>query len=185
MERTLVLTDGRSKPRNRLLAMLPHEILSSLRPDLEPVSLPRGRLLYDTDEPLSRVYFVEAGIVSMVAVFEDGTAPEAATVGRDGMVGIGALLGKHALGRYVGLVPGVALAIAVSRFQSALRISPELRAVCEAYAQAFLAHLLQNSACNAAHNVEQRCARWLLMCGDQTEDTLKPSLSCWACAGRR
>jgi CRP-like cAMP-binding protein len=57
----------------------------------------------------------------------------------------------------------------VSRFQGALRESPELRAVCEGYARAFVRHLLQNVACNAAHTAEQRCVRWLLMCDDQTE----------------
>jgi CRP-like cAMP-binding protein len=76
----------RLKLRNRLLAALPHEVLSSLRPDLKPVSLPRGRVLCDAEEPLKRVYFVEAGLVSLVSVFEDGTTPEMATVGREGMV---------------------------------------------------------------------------------------------------
>jgi CRP-like cAMP-binding protein len=51
-----------------------------------------------------------------------------------------------------------------------LRESSRLRAICEAYAQGFVAHLLQNVACNAAHTAEERCARWLLMCSDQTED---------------
>jgi CRP-like cAMP-binding protein len=64
-ERTLALADSaRLKPRNRLLAALPHEVLSSLRPHLKPVSLPRGRVLCDAEEPLKRVYFVEAGVVS-------------------------------------------------------------------------------------------------------------------------
>jgi CRP-like cAMP-binding protein len=134
------------------------------------VALPRGSVLCEADEPLRRVYFVEAGAVSLVTVFEDGTTPEMATVGREGMVGIGTLLGgEHALGRYVVPVPGFALAIETFRFQSALRVSPGLRAACEAYCQAFITHLLQNVACNAAHRVEQRCARWLLMCGDQAD----------------
>jgi hypothetical protein len=93
-----------------------------------------------------------------------------ATVGREGMVGIGTLLGgEHALGRYVVLVPGFALSIDVSRFQDELRESPELRAACETYAQAFVGHLLQKVACNAVHTVEQRYACWLLMCDDQAE----------------
>jgi CRP-like cAMP-binding protein len=173
LERTLALVDGARflKPGNRLLAALPHEALLSLRPHLKPASLPRGRVLSEADEPLRRVYFVEAGAVSLVAVFEDGTTAEMATVGREGMVGIATLLGGDtALGRYVVSVPGLALAIDASRFQSELGVSPELRATCEAYAQAFVAHLLQNVACNAAHTVEQRCARWLLMCADQTVD---------------
>jgi CRP-like cAMP-binding protein len=176
LERTLALGGSASlKPRNRLLAALPHEVLSSLRLHLKPVSLPRGRVLCDAEEPLKRIYFVEAGVVSLVSVFEDGTTPEMATVGREGMVGIGALLGgEHALARYVVPVAGFALAMETSRFQGALRESPELRAACEAYAQAFVGHLLQNIACNAAHTVEQRCARWLLTCHDQAEhDTFK------------
>jgi CRP-like cAMP-binding protein len=134
------------------------------------MSLPRGSVLCEADESLRQVYFVEAGAISLVTVFEDGTSAEMATVGREGMVGIDTLLGgEHALGRYVVPVSSFALAIPTCRFQSALRDSAGLRSACEAYAQAFVAHLLQNVACNAAHRMEQRCARWLLMCGDQAE----------------
>ena len=123
---TLALSDSASfKPRNRLLAALPHDVLSSLRPHLKPVSLPRGRVLCEADEPLGRAYFVEVGAVSLVTVFEDGTTAEMATVGREGMVGIGILLGgEHALGRYVVPVSGFAHAIETSRLRSALRVKP-------------------------------------------------------------
>ena len=110
------------KPRNRLLAALPHDVLSTLRPHLKPVSLPRGRVLCEADEPLGRAYFVEVGAVFLVTVFENGTTAERATVGREGMVGIGILLGgEHALGRYVVPVSGFAHAIETSRLRSALR----------------------------------------------------------------
>jgi CRP-like cAMP-binding protein len=182
-EGTVVLTDNvRGNPRNSLLAALTPEVLLSLLPHLKPVSLPRGRVLCDAEEPLKRVYFVEAGVVSLVTVFEDGTTPEMATVGREGMVGIGALLGgEHALGRYVVPVPGFALAMEASEFQGALRETPELCAACEAYAQAFLSHLIQNVACNGAHSVEQWFARWLLTCHDQAEhDTVELTQECLA-----
>ena len=156
--------------KNRLLAALPPDVLSSLVPHLRLVSLARGKVLSEADEPLEYVYFVESGAVSIVTVFENGATAEMATVGREGVVGIGSILGgKHALGRCVVLVPGSALAVEASRFRSALREIAKLRATCEAYAQSFLAQLLQNVACNAAHRVEQRCARSLLMCDDQNE----------------
>ena len=159
------------KPQNRLLAMLPPEVLSGLRPHLKPVSIPRGTVLFEPDEPLRRIYFVEAGAVSLVTVFEDGGTAEMTTVGCEGIVGLASVLGGDTvLGRYIAPVPGRALAIDASRFRSELRGSPELRRACDAYARAFFAHLLQNVACNAAHNVEQRCARWLLMCSEQTEN---------------
>jgi CRP-like cAMP-binding protein len=172
MERRLALTDSvRASPRNALLAALPQEVLASLRAHLKPVSLPRGRTLCEAEQPLSRIHFVETGAVSLVTVFEDGTTAEMATVGREGFVGIGTFLGgEHALGRYVVALSGFALAVEACRFQSALREMPELRAACEVYAQAFLANLLQNVACNATHSVEQRCARWLLMWDDQVDD---------------
>ena len=84
------------KPRNRLLAALPQDVLMSLRPHLKPVSLSRGRVLCEADEPLGRAYFVEVGAVSLVTVFEDGTTAEMATVGCEGMVGIGTPLGGEA-----------------------------------------------------------------------------------------
>jgi len=181
MERTLVLTNStRPKPANRLVSALPCEVLSSLLPQLQPVYLPRGRVLSDVDEPLRRVYFIEAGLISLVTVFEDGTTSEIVTLGREGVLGIGALLGsEHVLGRYVVAMAGCALAIDAPRFQGALRKSPELRAACEAYAQAFVSHLFQNVSCNAAHTVEQRCARWLLMSDDQAErDTFELAQDC-------
>jgi CRP-like cAMP-binding protein len=172
MERTFAWSHhARVEPKNRLLASLPDEVQSTLQPHLKTAALPRGGVLYEADAPLTRVYFVEVGAVSLVTIFEDGTTAEMATVNREGLVGIDALLGgKHAFGRYVVAIPGSALTLEVSRFQAALRENTRLRAACEAYAQAFLAHLLQNVACNAAHTVEQRCARWLLMCAGQTDD---------------
>jgi hypothetical protein len=54
-------------------------------------------------------------------------------------------------------------------FLSALRKAPKLRAACEAYARVLLVQMLQAVPCNRLHSVEQRCALWLLMCGDWTE----------------
>ena len=76
--------------------------------------------------------------------------------------------GERALGCYVVSMSGFAHAIETSGLRSALRASPELRAVCQTYAQAFVAHLFQN----ADHRVEERCARWLLMCADQSENDM-------------
>lgn len=160
-----------ASPGNRILAALPPDALSSLLAYLKPEFLPRGRVLCDIDESLRHVYFVERGLVSMVAVFADRTTVEMATVGREGLVGIGNILGgEHALARYVVPIPVLALAIEASRFRDVLRDSPELRVTCNAYAQAFLGEALQTAACNSVHMVEERCARWLLMSHDRSDD---------------
>src|SRR5262245_31380513 len=92
-ERTVALLDGaRSEPRNRLLAALPPAVASTFRAHLRPVPLWRGSVLCEADELQERVYFVEAGAISLVTVFEDGTVAEIATVGCEGMIGISRLL---------------------------------------------------------------------------------------------
>ena len=102
-----LIDQGGLRPRNRLLATLPRRVISSLLPHLRPVLLPADRVLCDVDEPLTHVYFIETGLVSLVFVFENGTTAEMATVGREGLVGIDTLLGsERALGRYVVPVPG-------------------------------------------------------------------------------
>ena len=165
---------ARFSPRNRLLAALPQDALSRLHPHLQFVPLAHGEVICEADAPASRVYFVETGMVSLVAVFQDRTTAEMATVGREGMVGVGAILGgASALGRHVAPMHGAALAIEVSRFRSLLRESEPLRAACGAYAEAFLREALQTAACNSVHMVEERCARWLLMSHDRSDsDTI-------------
>ena len=159
------------RPRNRLLATLPRRVLSSLLPHLVPVMLPRDQVLCEADEPLTHVYFIETGLVSLVSFFDDGTTAEMATVGREGLVGIDALLGgARALGRYVAPVSGLALMMETVQFESALRVSPELRAVSQSYAQAFLREALQTAACNSVHVVEERCACRLLRSHDRSDD---------------
>lgn len=166
---------ARLVPRNRLLAALPAEDLRRLRPHLEPVALPQRKVLFEPDQRLTRIYLIETGVVSLVTVFEDGTTVEMASVGREGMIGVGALLGgDSALGCYVVQEPGSALAMEASRFRVALRESPSLRRACEAYAQAFCTQLLQSVACNAAHSVERRCARRLLMSHDRSDGDTFP-----------
>jgi CRP-like cAMP-binding protein len=159
---------ARLGPRNRLLAALPPEDLLSVRANLERVSLVDGAVLLEADKSIRRVYFVEAGVVSLTAAFQNGSTAEMATVGREGMIGVSSLLGTDAaLGKCLVQTPGVALAMEVSRFRVALRTTPALLAVCQSYARAFLGQAVQTAACNSVHTVDQRCARRLLMCHDR------------------
>ena len=167
---------ARFEPRNRILAALPREILSSLLPHLKLELLPPRKVLYDLDEPVRRACFVEKGLISITAVFADRSTAEMATMGREGLVGIGSVLGgeQQALGRYVVPMPTQVLAVDACRLKCALRESSELRAACGAYAHAFFREVLQTAACNCVHLVEQRCARWLLTSDDRNNgDTLR------------
>ena len=159
------------EPRNRLLAaVLSGRDLLDLRLHLEAVPLARGSVLFDTDEPLTRIYFMETGVTALLTTLEN-RAVGVATVGQEGVVDVHTLLlgGETSLGRCQVLVPGMALVVEVSWFRDALGRSPKLRAACQAYTRALLVQILQAVPCNRLHTVEQRCARWLLMCADRTE----------------
>jgi CRP-like cAMP-binding protein len=149
-------TDGaKFGPRNRLLTALLPEDLLTLRKHLERVPLVDGSVLFEPEQPITHVYFVEAGVVSLTAAFQNGSTAEMATVGREGVVGIATLLGSDAaVGRYLVQASGSALVVEASRFQGALRKIPGLLAVCQAYARAFLGQALQTAACNSVHTVE-------------------------------
>jgi CRP-like cAMP-binding protein len=161
---------GRSESKNRLLAALSDRDFLRLQSHLEPVSLPRGSVLFDVDELLSRLYFIETGVAALLTTLEN-CAIGVAVVGREGVADVHTLLlgGMTSLGRCQVLVPGSALAVEVAPFQDALDRSPQLRALCEAYTRGLLVQMLQAVPCNRLHTVEQRCARWLLMCADRTQ----------------
>jgi CRP-like cAMP-binding protein len=158
------------EPLNQLLAALPDSELLRLQPHLEVVPLAPGRVLFDADQQVQHVYFVDTGVASLAAALENRVAVGVATVGREGVVGAAPLLlgGATSLGRSRVLVPGSARAVEVSAFRRALHNSAQFRTACETYTRALLAQILQAVPCSRLHTAEQRCARWLLMCADRT-----------------
>jgi CRP-like cAMP-binding protein len=171
------------EPHNRLLAAMSGTDLQSLQAHIEAAPLARGSILFDVSESLTRVYFVETGVVSQLAAFDNRVAVGVAAVGREGAVGVGSLLvgGDTALFRYQVLVPGSALAMEVAALRRALRQSPKMRTACEACTRVLLVQLLQAVPCTSLHTLEQRCARWLLMCADRTEnDKFELAQECFA-----
>jgi CRP-like cAMP-binding protein len=159
------------EPSNRLLAVLPDTELLRLQLDLEAVPLAPGCVLFDADQPAERVYFPDSGVASLAATFENRVTMGVAMVGREGVVGAAPLLlgGATTIGRSCVLVPGSARTVEVSAFQRALGSSSKFRAACEAYTRALLVQILQAVPCSRLHTVEQRCARWLLMCADRAD----------------
>src|SRR5713101_6336137 len=80
-------------PRNRLLLALPSSNLKRLMPDLEHIRSQREQVLIDADRPLDHVFFPDSGVVSVVAVYADGSIIEMATIGREGCTAVQAVLG--------------------------------------------------------------------------------------------
>ena len=83
---------NRPPPANHLLAALPGEILDRVVPQLDVIPLKLKRFLHKAGEPIHEVYFPGGGFISMVTVLNDGGMVEVATVGREGVLGVSALL---------------------------------------------------------------------------------------------
>jgi CRP-like cAMP-binding protein len=158
-------------PRNRLLLALPAAALKRLMPELEQVECRREQVLMDADRALDHIYFPDSGVVSVVAVYADGSVIEMATIGREGCTTLQAIFGaKISSVRLLVQIPGGATMMSRPAFTRAMASMPAFRTLMYAYAQAFLEQVLVSVACNGAHNLKQRLARWLLMMRDRGDD---------------
>lgn len=155
--------------RNRLLVSLAQDDLNELVPHLQEVELKPAMALFEPGQLIEHVYFPLTGIVSLVVVGGDGSGVAVATIGNEGVVGLGGLLARDAsFTRQVVDLPGDAARIARPPFLAAVNRSRRLRARLAAHADAFTAQLIQSAACNARHDAEQRLARWLLTVTDRS-----------------
>jgi CRP-like cAMP-binding protein len=161
-------------PLNRLLLALPAEHLRRLKVDLETIPCRRSEVLIDADSSLDYVFFPESGVISVVAVYANGDIIEMATVGREGCTGFQAIFrAKTSSVRFLVQAPGSAHRISQGAFIRAMEQMPAFRNLMISYVQAFLEQVLVSGACNGAHNLKQRLARWLLMMRDRNDgDTL-------------
>jgi CRP-like cAMP-binding protein len=162
---------GKTDFRNRLVLALPLGNLKRLLPGLEHVPCKEGEVLLDADSSLDEVFFPDSGVVSVVAVYEDGKIIEMATIGREGCTAFQAILGaKTSSARLLVQIPGSAAKMSRANFNRAMESMPSFRRLMYAYAQAFLEQVMVSVACNGAHSLMQRLARWLLMMRDRTDD---------------
>jgi CRP-like cAMP-binding protein len=158
-------------PRNRLLLALPSSNLKRILPDLEQVRCQRGQVLMDADSSLDHVYFPDSGVVSVVAVYSNGSVIEMATIGREGFTGVKAVFGaKRSSARLLVQIPGSAAQMSRAAFTRAMEAMPSFRSLMFTYVHAFLEQVLVSVACNGAHSLKERLARWLLMMRDRDDD---------------
>ena len=161
--------------RNRLLAALPADEYRRLKPSLTTTTLEHHKLLHDSSEPVTHVYFPWGGVCSMTAAMSDGRTVEVGTIGNEGLVGISAYFGGRLPNiRTVVQVPSEgADVMRVRAFVVEMEKEGALYRLVRGYSQTLLVLMSQSVACNALHHIDQRCARWLLMTHDRVGgDTL-------------
>ena len=165
------LPDG-SLLHNRLLAALPRAEYDRILQDLRMTPVTIGRTLHAHSARIRDVYFPNGGVFSVLNEMRNGALVEVATVGREGMLGIGVFFGgRTGIGRtFQQVANGSVPTMTAARFARQTATAGPFRDVVNLYAQANLLQIMQCTACNALHNVPQRACRWLLETRDRVDD---------------
>jgi CRP-like cAMP-binding protein len=158
-----------SDPRqNYLLRALPPQEWERLQPNLEPVTMPLGQVLYESGAHMRHVYFPTTCIVSLLYVLENGASAEIAIVGNEGMVGVALFMGGETTpSRAVVQSAGQAHRLTGEAMREEFLHATALQHLLLRYTQALLTQMAQTAVCNRHHSVDQQLCRWLLLSLDR------------------
>jgi CRP-like cAMP-binding protein len=157
--------------QNRLLAALPEPEWQRWLPQLEPVEMTLGQVIYEPDRTLSHAYFPATSIVSLLQVMEDGSSAEIAMIGKEGLVGVPLFMGGQSTpGRAVVQSGGTGYRLKAATIQQEFTHPPVLHLLLR-YTQALITQMAQTAVCNRHHSVDQQLCRWLLLSLDRLDST--------------
>ncbi len=156
---------------NRLLAALPTEVFARLLPELKPVDMPLGKVIYESGAELKDVYFpIPSCIVSMLYVMADGASAEIAVVGDEGMVGIALFMGGGTTpSQALVQSAGKAFMLSGGALKKEFERHTGLQHLLLRYTQALITQMSQTAVCNRHHSVDQQLCRWLLLSLDRLQ----------------
>jgi CRP-like cAMP-binding protein len=160
--------------RNRILASLPAGEFCEIAPLLEPFGLKLGKWLYEQGQAVPHIHFMESGLVSLISMLEDGASIEVAALGHEGLGGLSVLLGAE-VSAHAGLVQtaGSTFRMRTEHAREAFRLYPVFQDKILRFTRLQLTLISQTAACNTLHTIQERLARWMLICRRRTEsDTL-------------
>ena len=156
---------------NKLLAALPAADYRRILPTLTTVPLKFRQVMHKYGEPIDTVYFIGGGVASVTNVMTDGRMVEVATIGNEGMVGVTVFLGGTVSPgeAFIQVPDGNGQAMPADAFRKELDRRGALYGLMSRYSQAMQILIMQSTACNSLHTVEERCSRWLLMTHDRVD----------------
>lgn len=160
---------------NQILNSVPSGEFNLIRPHLERVQLPHQHILHEAGERIECAYFLSEGLASLVVLTSDGHSVEVAIVGREGMVGTPLVVGlDRGPYRSIMQIQGSAMRIKSDMVEQLMLEAPEFRLMLNRYVLVQGLQIAQIAACNRLHEIEQRLARWLLMCQDRVGSDILP-----------
>ena len=155
-----------------------NSLLRTLEPDeiarlcLRPVVFAIGHEIEFPGNPIDNLYFVEEGMASMTNTFADGSQVEVGMFGYEGIIGVSALMGtKRSLNRVYTQIEGHGFYCPLDMAKREFALGGGFQFLALRYVQSQLVQAMQSAGCNAKHHLEQRLARWLLLCADRVHST--------------
>ncbi|HEJ5410920.1 TPA: Crp/Fnr family transcriptional regulator [Pseudomonas aeruginosa] len=162
------MTNDVSPLQNHLLAALTQEIQERLIPHLERVTLPLGKVLYESGDALRHVYFPTDAIVSLLHVMEDGASAEISVVGNEGLIGVAVFMGGESTpSRAIVQSAGHAYRLPGQKLKDEFNRHGEMLQLMLRYTQALITQMAQTAVCNRHHSIDQQLCRWLLLSLDR------------------
>jgi CRP-like cAMP-binding protein len=175
-------SDGKAAPmvdgtlvRNELLLSLPPEDWESIFSELTSVQLRTHEVLHESGEPIRFAYFLNSGLASVLSVLSEGKSVEVGLTGKEGFVGLPLVVGlRTSPTRTVIQIEGAGFRVSPAGLMKILRRSETLEQRLQRYVQVLSMQASQVAACNRIHEVDERLARWLLMCQDRISSDTVP-----------
>ena len=163
-------------PVNNLLRVLRPSDLALIEPHLSLSEVEAGDVLYEPGDDVKRVFFpCDATLLAFRVMLADGRAVETALVGREGaLAGIVSQGRLPAYSRAEVQFGGPLLSMDIEALDQAKLKSAAIRNLFARYADCLMAQVFQSVACNAAHSIEQRTAKWLVSAMERTGDASLP-----------
>lgn len=155
---------------NIILSLLEREERSRIYALAERVSLRRGDVLAEIGTPIEYLHFLESGMSSEIAFDREGRTIEVGCVGREGYVGIPVVLGVATSAHRLTMeTDGSALRIRSKDFGHLTTETPFFISLMLKFAHVFMVQVAATAIADGRYHVEQRAARWMLMCHDRMD----------------
>lgn len=157
--------------RNRILRQFERsspDQYAAFAATLESLPLKRGAVLGTAKARADYVYFVDSGIVSLVATTRAGHSLDVAIIGSEGVAGIADALGQYPLPYgWVVQLSGLAYRAPTAILREHIMSCTDLHELLMAYSQLIVHQLAQSALCNRFHTSLQRLSRWLLLASER------------------
>ena len=171
---SLAVIDGEGV-QNEILLSLSSKERDLIFPHLMFIELATHVVLHEPGEPIKFGYFLNSGLASVLTVLTEGKSVEVGLTGKEGFVGLPLLVGfSTSPTRTVIQIKATGFRISARTLEHVMRQSSGLVNRLQRYVQVLGMQGTQVAACNRLHEVDERLARWLLMCQDRIGSNFVP-----------